>query len=98
MSIVDRSVAGFDQRFCGRAGTSPYSQQLFLGNCGDTVYKLKRTEGEDCEGADGAGLGRRTRRRMDHRLAELYQATLEEPIPDDMLRLVEMIGTVDSRR
>lgn len=95
--VVNRPAARPGQPVCGLAGTLGYSPQLFVGNGGDTVRKPSRTSAADREAVDESGSGRRGARRTDRRLADLYQATLEEPIPDDMLRLVEMIGTHDSR-
>lgn len=65
---------------------------MFLGNFGNAVSKPKQSNA-DLRDADASKWpGRRGRARVDNRLASLYQGTLEEAIPDEMMRLVARIG------
>jgi hypothetical protein len=83
--------------FRGRAGTEANPHELLFGNFGNTVSKTKQSNA-DSHGADDGKWGkRRGRGRVDGQLASLYQGTLEEAIPDDMIRLIAEIGAQGDR-
>jgi hypothetical protein len=82
----------FDDRFPGRAGTRVHRPELLFGKVGKAVFKPKQsnTDWRATEVSDGRP--RRARDRVDGRLALLYQGTLEEALPDDMVYLADQIG------
>jgi hypothetical protein len=71
----------------GRAGTHSHAPELFSGKVGKAVSKPKQLNVD----SDDAERGRWPRKHRDRRLASLYDGTLEEAIPEDMLRLVRQI-------
>jgi hypothetical protein len=90
---IQRPASAPDNWICGRAGTRTYSCELIFDNDRVDVRKLKRTLRKRRQDvADEPWPEKVSRKDIDHRLACLYQATLEAPIPQDMLRLVEKIG------
>ena len=79
--------------FCrGRAGTLTRSRELMFDHCRIAVRKPSST----LSGQKGTGSevrpGRLRPNEADSKLATLYQDTLEAPIPQDMMRLLEKIG------
>lgn len=72
----------------GYAGTPACLHELFVGNVEVAVSKRMQR----WQAGDGNRHGDAWRHAVDTKLARLYQAALEEPIPDDMLRLVGLIG------
>jgi len=80
--------------FCrGRAGTLARSRELILDHCRIAVRKPSSTSSGQRGTGSEARPGRLRPSEADSKLAELYQDTLEAPIPQDMLRLLEKIGT-----
>jgi hypothetical protein len=65
---------------------------LFIGNFRNAVSKPKQSNADLRDIEDSNRPGWRGRARIDSRLASLYQGTLEEAIPDEMMRLVVRIG------
>jgi hypothetical protein len=65
---------------------------LIFRNHGINVRKLKRNPRIRRDDADQPWPTKDGQAGIDYRLAGLYQATLDAPIPQDMLRLVEKIG------
>lgn len=80
----------------GQAGTVACSPELFLGNVEVAVSKRKPLS-EGRQAAEGESDDA-WRRRADTKLVGLFHAALEEPIPDDMMRLVRMIGGQHSQK
>jgi hypothetical protein len=77
-------------------GTFACTPELFGNNVEVTVVRRKPISGVERE-AEGEQAGGAWRRDIDTRLATLYQAALDEPLPGDILRLVEQIGARQSR-
>lgn len=70
-----------------------HSRELILDHCRIAVRKPHHTSsGPESAGSERRGHGSR-RGQPDSKLASLYQDTLEAPIPQDMLRLLEKIGS-----
>jgi hypothetical protein len=80
--------------FCrSRAGTRAHSRELILDHCRILVRKSHPIFSGP-ESAGSAARPDRTRHsQADSKLAALYQDTFEAAIPQDMLRLLERIGT-----
>jgi hypothetical protein len=83
------AVAAPDAQHC-HAGTLACSPELFQGNVEAVVSKLKRSEAGQVP--DARAERDAWTHRVDSKLAGLFQAALEEPIPDDMLRMARMIA------
>lgn len=81
----------------GRAGTVACSRELIFRNHRINVRKLKRNTRIRRDEADQPWPKQDSPDGIDYRLACLYQATLDAPIPQDMLRLVEKIGRVQEK-
>lgn len=56
------------------------------------MSKPKQSNADFDDTDAGKWPGRHSRVRVDNRLASLYQGTLEEAIPDEMMRLAARIG------
>ncbi len=66
--------------------------ELFFRNVGKAVSKPKQLNADLRATAVSGGRTPRPRDRVDSRLALLYQGTLEEALPDDMVYLADQIG------
>jgi hypothetical protein len=76
----------------GRVGTQTHSRELMFDHRGIVVRKLStRSLGHENQGSE-ARPGHPRQSGNDSKLASLYQDTLEAPIPQDMLRLLEKLG------
>jgi hypothetical protein len=69
------------------------SRELILDQRRITVRKPSSTSSGQKSTGSEARPGRLRPNEADSKLALLYQDTLEAPIPQDMLRLLEKIGT-----
>jgi hypothetical protein len=79
----------------GRAGTRPHARELIQRYFRIAVRKPHSTT----SGPEAAGQeARRAGSRPDSRFASLYQDTLEAPIPQDILSLVEKLGSFGRER
>lgn len=83
---------------CGCAGTHVHSRELILDNFGIVVSKPRRPLRTREDATDNSRLVPMSRDGIDHRLARLYQGTFDAPIPQDMLRLIEKIGALQSHK
>ena len=77
----------------GHAGTLAHSRELIFDYRGIAVRKLKIGSARQEDMSREPRPGRPCQGHTDSRLASLYQDTFEAPIPQDMLRLVEALGS-----
>jgi hypothetical protein len=82
-----------DGAICSRAGTGAPAPEFIFRNPREDVAKPKRSNAELPNSDDREWPRSRARVRIDSRLASLYQGTLEETIPEDMMSLVARIGS-----
>lgn len=69
-------------------------RELILDHCGITVRKpIPIPAGPEATVSSARAKGPR-QAQADSKLAALYQDTFEAPIPSDMMRLLEKIGTL----
>jgi hypothetical protein len=68
------------------------SRELILDHCRITVRKPSPTSSGQKSTGSEARPGRLRPSAADSKLVSLYQDTLEAPIPQDMMRLLEKIG------
>lgn len=69
------------------------SRELTLGRSKVIVRKPNPSPSGPQDTGSAEHRGEKRHSPADSKLAELYQDTLEAPIPSDMLRLLERIGT-----
>jgi hypothetical protein len=78
----------------GQAGTRAHSRELTFDHRGIAVHKRNTSSAGQEIAALEARPVRPRQGPTDTRLTALYQDTLEAPIPQDMLSLLEKLGTV----